>query len=112
MNNKFDNLIPRWMKDSERKKLADSLTSMLTPYSDEWSIHDSQKTIDAFERWVYPLIDKDRFRRRTEFERELTFSFHVTQNVQSDELFDQLLGLRELLLRRLRLVLRRRDLVL
>ena len=90
MINKFDNLIPRWMKDSERKKLADSLTSMLTPYSDDWSVHDSQKAIDAFERWAYPLIDKDRFRRQTEFERELTFSFHVTQNVQSDELFDLL----------------------
>ena len=90
MNNKFDNLIPRWMKDSERKKLADSLTSMLTPYSDDWSVHDSRKAIDAFERWVYPLIDKDRFRRQTEFERDLTFSFYVTQNVQSDELFDLL----------------------
>lgn len=90
MINKFDNLIPRWMKDSERKKLADSLTSMLTPYSDDWSVHDSQKVIDAFERWAYPLIDKDRFRRQTDFERDLTFSFHVTQNVQSDELFDLL----------------------
>ena len=90
MNNKFDNLIPRWMKDSERKKLADSLTSMLTPYSDDWSVHDSRKAIEAFERWVYPLIDKDRFRRQTEFERDLTFSFYVTQNVQSDELFDLL----------------------
>ena len=90
MINKFDNLIPRWMKDSERKKLADSLTSFLTHYSDDWSVHDSQKAIDAFERWAYPLIDKDRFRRQTEFERDLTFSFHVTQNVQSDELFDLL----------------------
>jgi hypothetical protein len=90
MNNKFDNLIPRWMKDSERKKLADSLTSMLTPYSGDWSVHDSHKAIDAFERWVYPLIDKERFRRQTEFERDLTFSFYVTQNVQSDELFDLL----------------------
>ena len=90
MNHKYDNLIPRWMKDSERKKLADSLTSMLTHYSDEWSVHDSRKAIEAFERWAYPLIDKDRFQRQTEFERDLTFSFHVTQNVQSDELFDLL----------------------
>ena len=88
MITKFNNLIPRWMKDSERKKLADSLTSILTPYSDDWSVHDSQKAIDVFERWAYPLIDKDRLRRQTEFERDLTFSFHVTQNVQSDELFD------------------------
>ena len=88
MITKFNNLIPRWMKDSERKKLADSLTSILTPYSDDWSVHDSQKAIDVFERWAYPLIDKDRLRRQTEFERNLTFSFHVTQNVQSDELFD------------------------
>ena len=90
MNNKFDNLIPRWMKDSERKKMADSLTSMLTHYSDEWSVDDSQKAIDAFERWAYPLIDKERFRRQMEFERDLTFSFYVTQNFQSDELFDLL----------------------
>lgn len=90
MNNKLDKLIPRWMKDSERKMLADSLTSMLTRYSDDWSVHDSQKAIDAFERWAYPLIDKERFRRQMEFERDLTFSFYVTENVQSDELFDLL----------------------
>ena len=80
MNNKLDKLIPRWMKDSERKMLADSLTSMLTRYSDDWSVHDSQKAIDAFERWAYPLIDKERFRRQMEFERDLTF-FNIPPTV-------------------------------
>ena len=90
-NNKYnDHSIPLWMKDHERKRLADSLTSVLQQVSEDWSADDSHKAIHIFETWAYPLIDPDKFSSRRAFDNELTFTFHVTQNVHSDELFDVL----------------------
>ena len=52
-NSKFDNHpIPLWMKDCERKRLADSLTSVLQQVSDDWDIQDSHKAVSAFEKWA------------------------------------------------------------
>ena len=90
-NNKYnDHHIPLWMKDHERKRLADSLTSVLQQFTDDWSADDSHKAIQVFEKWAYPLIDPDKFSSRRTNDNELTFTFHVTQNVHSDELFDVL----------------------
>ena len=90
-NNKYnDHHIPLWMKDHERKRLADSLTSVLQQFTDDWSADDSHKAIQVFEKWAYPLIDPDKFNSRRTIDNELTFTFHVTQNVHSDELFDVL----------------------
>ena len=90
-NNKYnEHSIPLWMKDHERKKLADSLTSVLQQVSEDWSADDSHRAIHIFEKWAYPLIDPDKFSSRIAFDNELTFTFHVTQNVHSDELFDVL----------------------
>ena len=90
-NNKYnDHHIPLWMKDHERKRLADSLTSVLQQFTDDWSADDSHKAIQVFEKWAYPLIDPDKFSSRRTIDNELTFTFHVTQNVHSDELFDVL----------------------
>ena len=50
-NNKYnDHSIPLWMKDHERKRLADSLTSVLQQVSEDWSADDSHKAIHIFER--------------------------------------------------------------
>lgn len=90
-NNKYnDHHIPLWMKDHERKRLADSLTSVLQQFTDDWSADDSHKAIQVFEKWAYPLIDPDKFNSRRTNDNELTFTFHITQNVHSDELFDVL----------------------
>lgn len=91
-NSKFDNHpIPLWMKDCERKRLADSLTSVLQQVSDDWDIQDSHKAVSAFEKWAYHLIDMDKLGTRRAFDKEMAFTFQVTQDVHSDELLDLLL---------------------
>jgi hypothetical protein len=91
-NSKFDNHpIPLWMKDCERKRLADSLTSVLQQVSDDWNLQDSHKAVSAFEKWAYHLIDMDKLGTRRAFDREMAFTFQVTQDVHSDELLDLLL---------------------
>lgn len=90
-NNNFnEHPIPLWIKDHERKKLAVWLTSVLQKYSDDWDIQDSHKAVSVFEKWAFPLIDTDRLVSYVGYGDELTFTFHVTQNVISDELFDVL----------------------
>ena len=91
-NSKFDNHpIPLWMKDCERKRLADSLTSVLQQVSDDWDLQDSHKAVSAFEKWAYHLIDMDKLGTRRAFDKEMAFTFQVTQDVHSDELLDLLL---------------------
>ena len=90
-NNKYnDHPILSWMKDLERKKLAVSLTSLLQQVSDDWSVDDSHKAIGMLEKWVYPMIDQNKLLQRNAFGDDLTFTFHVTHDVHSDELFDHL----------------------
>lgn len=86
-----DHPIPCWMKDSERKRLADSLTSLVQRFSDDWDFMDSHKAISIFEKWAYPLIDLDKVSQRSDLDDDMTFTFHVVQDVHSDELFDLLL---------------------
>ena len=77
-NSKFDNHpIPLWMKDCERKRLADSLTSVLQQVSDDWDIQDSHKAVSAFEKWAYHLIDMDKLGTRRAFDKEMAFNFQV-----------------------------------
>ncbi len=77
-----------WMKDSEKNRLADMLTSKLQKYSDDWKLQDSCKAVDIFEKWLSGLIDTNRFVCNAIHGDDLTFTFHVTQNIHSDELFD------------------------
>ena len=91
-NKKYnDHPIPSWMKDSERKRLADSLTSYVQRFSDDWDLMDSHKVISIFEKWAYPLIDLDKVSHGRFLDDDLTFTFFVVQDVHSDELFDLLL---------------------
>lgn len=86
-----DHPIPSWMKDSEKKRLADSLTSYVQKFSDDWDLMDSHKVISIFEKWAYPLIDLDKVSHGRFLDDDLTFTFFVVQDVNSDELFDLLL---------------------
>ena len=93
MSNKKYNAHPihSWIKDSERKRLAITLTSVLQQLSDDWNNQDSFKAVSVFEKWAFPLIDTDRLLKNHGYGDDLTFTFQITQDVHSDELFDLLL---------------------
>lgn len=81
----------RWMKSHYRGRIASVMTAYLHEVQHDWKHDESIRFINAVEKLMFRGIDTDLLLKQRMFDDGVTFSFCVVENVNSDELFDQLL---------------------